>query len=414
MEPLCYVGNTGGESLMMVDLDLRRVVGSVVFPALPRQGGGNNANPAHPRALAMGLFGLQFVMSNGTQWKLSGNQATVRPANSVTPAVLPGAPNYTMISSPDSQFILTLAGNGQGYLYDSLADTYVAGKLLFGTPPIQSYYGPLAAATGSNFLLANGLILNNSLTVIGGAEKPGVTQFNFPNQPGQPPTQTVVSAGQRNVASVLALNDNQFVRVTTPVRQNITAVTRDDPRPTLELVDIQTGGETLVGAMAENPVVTVFGTQRWNIPPRHLVADSAGTIYAITLSGLTVLPSMPASDATKPAIATTRGVVNSSDGTANIRPGSFITVSGRNLAEPASADSVPAPTVLGGSCVTFNDFALPLLQTSNGQILAQVPENVTTGTNVVQVRSLGMAQASDPVMVTVQRPPAAGASSEEQ
>ena len=72
---------------MVVDLDLRRVVGSVEFPPLPRQGGGVNANPAHPRALAMGLFGLQFVMSNGTQWKLVGNQATVRPANSVAPAV---------------------------------------------------------------------------------------------------------------------------------------------------------------------------------------------------------------------------------------------------------------------------------------------------------------------------------------
>src|SRR5438309_185357 len=123
-------------------------------------------------------------------------QATVRPASSVTPAVLPGAPNYTMIASPDNQFILTLAGQGQGYLYDSTADTYVAGKLLFGTPPIQSYYGPLAAATSSNFLLANGLILNNSLTVIGGAEKPGTTQFSAPTAPGQPFTQTIVSAGQ--------------------------------------------------------------------------------------------------------------------------------------------------------------------------------------------------------------------------
>src|SRR5207247_1223340 len=59
-----YVGNTGGESMLLVDLDLKRVSGSVEFPPLPRQGGGVNANPAHPRALAMGLFGLQFVMSN--------------------------------------------------------------------------------------------------------------------------------------------------------------------------------------------------------------------------------------------------------------------------------------------------------------------------------------------------------------
>ena len=42
-----------------------------------------------PRTLAMGLFGLQFVMSDGSQWKVvSGNQATVRPADSFTPVRL--------------------------------------------------------------------------------------------------------------------------------------------------------------------------------------------------------------------------------------------------------------------------------------------------------------------------------------
>src|SRR5258708_29258243 len=105
-----YVGNTGGESLQVVDLDLRRVVGSVEFPPLPRQGGGNNANPAHPRPLAMSLFGLQFVMSNGTQWKLVGNQATVRQASSRAPAGLPGSPHYTMLASPDNQLLPPLDG----------------------------------------------------------------------------------------------------------------------------------------------------------------------------------------------------------------------------------------------------------------------------------------------------------------
>jgi uncharacterized protein (TIGR03437 family) len=139
-----------------------------------------------------------------------------------------------------------------------------------------------------------------------------------------------------------------------------------------------------------------------------MVADSAGTVYAITLSGLTVTPVTAPGDDTRPQI--TGGVVNSSDGTANIRPGAFVTISGQNLADTAAADTLPAPTVLGGSCVTFNNFALPLLQTSSGQILAQIPATVSTGLNVVVVRSLAMAQASDPVMITVQRPPAAGTS----
>jgi hypothetical protein len=49
-----------------------------------------------------------------------------------------------------------------------------------------------------------------------------------------------------------------------------------------------------------------------------------------------------------------------------------------------------------------------LLQTSSGQILAQIPQNVSTGTNVVAVRSLALAQASDPMLVTVQRLAAPG------
>jgi uncharacterized protein (TIGR03437 family) len=51
--------------------------------------------------------------------------------------------------------------------------------------------------------------------------------------------------------------------------------------------------------------------------------------------------------------------------------------------------------------VTFGDIAVPLLQTAAGQILAQVPDSLTAGTQVVQVRSLATAQASDPVLVTV-------------
>jgi len=54
--------------------------------------------------------------------------------------------------------------------------------------------------------------------------------------------------------------------------------------------------------------------------------------------------------------------------------------------------------------VTFNDVALPLLKTTGGQIVAQIPATVNAGTNVVQVRSLGTGQQSDPVVVTVQPP----------
>jgi hypothetical protein len=150
-------------------------------------------------------------------------------------------------------------------------------------------------------------------------------------------------------------------------------------------------------------VVNVFGTTRFNTNPRMMVVDSAGaTAYMITLSGLSVVPLTLTGADTRPAINTgARGIVNSSDGTPNIKPGSFITISGTHLAGAATADTIPPPTVLGGSCVTFGDIAVPLLVTSNGQIQAQVPDTLPAGTHVVEVRSLATAQDSDPVTVTV-------------
>jgi hypothetical protein len=148
-------------------------------------------------------------------------------------------------------------------------------------------------------------------------------------------------------------------------------------------------------------LTSVFGTARSNVTPRHLVVDAAGaTAYAITLSGLSVIPLTRTAPETRPTLAA-RGVVNSSDGSALIRPGSFITIAGANLASEAVAETVPPPTVLGGSCVTFGDVAVPLLQVSDGRIEAQVPDTLRPGIQVIQVRSLATAQQSDPITVTV-------------
>jgi hypothetical protein len=393
-----YVGNIGGESISIVDLTLGRVVDNVVFPPVPRNG---TSNMIYARSLAMGQFGLQFIMSNGTQWKVVGNAALPRPANSVTPVTLSGCPACAMIATPANEFILTLAGNGTAYVYDSLADTYVAQRLLIPAP-IQGFYGVLGAGPGGSYFLVDGLIVNPSLTVIGGSASPGATTTTTP-APGQPPASTIVNTGNRNVAAVAPLSNSTFLRLTTPVRQNITQVTRDDSRTTLEMVNLATGEETLAGVVPENPLTNVFGTARANINPRQLVVDSAGTTaYAITLSGLSVISLTPTGSDTRPVItAGTTGIVNSNDGTPNIKPGSFITVRGNNLASPATADTIPPPTVLGGSCVTFGDIAVPLLSTSKGQIQAQVPDTLRPGTQVVEVRSLATAQASDPVTITV-------------
>lgn len=393
-----YVGNSGGESIDIVDLDTLTISGKVDFPAIPRIG---QQAPVRPVAMAFGLSGLQFMMSNGSFWRVIGNQATVRPASSITPATI--TTPVSMIASPGGEYILTMAGNANAYLYDAIADTYTASRQLYDQAPV-SYFGPASSGPAGSYFLANGLILSPSLAVIGGTERPGVTQFGAPAAPGQPPTQTIVSNGQRNVASVIALDENIFLRMTTPVRQNINTATRDDARATLEMVNIQTGSETVIAVAPENPQFSVFGATRVNTPARQILVDDQNLAYSIGVSGLSVIPIYPTGTAPRPSItAGNRGVVNSEDGTPNLRPGSFVTINGTLLANPATATTLPAPTVLGGSCVVMNELPLPLIQTAPGQISAQIPENLPPGPAVVQVRSLLRAEQSDPVVVTIRR-----------
>jgi hypothetical protein len=260
-----------------------------------------------------------------------------------------------------------------------LTDSYASSAQLFTTE--TGYYGPIAAQSNASYLLAGGEVTNSSLTVIAG----------LPN----------ASATQRNVAALAAYDANDYLSFTTSFRTSITATSSDEQRPTLLMNNISSGATNLVGVAAEQPPYTFFGTTRTNIPARWMAVDPVGgNAYLITLSGLTVVP-LNLNGVPIPQIATAKGIVNSADGSTNFQPGSFVTVSGSGLASTATPTSLPAPIVLGGSCVTFNDVSLPLLQTSSGQILAQIPANVVTGSNVVVVRSLANGTYSNPVVVTV-------------
>ena len=245
--------------------------------------------------------------------------------------------------------------------------------------------------------------MDNSLSVIGGAASPGqvtVTPGGGGGGGFGPPTVGVSSTGLRNVAAVAPVDDNVFVWLTTPVRTSLTTTTTDDVHTTLELVDTQSGSITSY-RMPENPVLSEFGTTRTAVPPHQMVVDSQGTVYALTVSGLSVVP-LPAAPA--PQVDGTSSVINSNDGTTNFAPGSFITVNGVNLAASATAATLPPPTRLGGSCVLVDNVAIPLLVTSSGQISGQLPASMQPGVSVLEVRSLVNAQRSAPVKIMVQEP----------
>jgi DNA-binding beta-propeller fold protein YncE len=412
-----YVANSGGESIQTVDLDAQQITGSVQFPPIPRAG---NANVVAPAGIAVTLGSLEIVMNNGTLWETINGVAIPRTATAVTGVASTGAQTPiattpappSMLASDDGSKMILLGASGTAYLFDGLTDTYTSSQKLFGnstaTPgfgggaAIIGYYGPLGAAAQGNFFLANGLVLNSALTAVGGAAAPGQVTITPPAGPGAPPTIGVTSTGLRNIAAVAPVGTTNFLRMSTPVRNSLTAATSDDPHTTLEAVDVTSGSTALAARMPENPVLSEFGTTRTAMTSRQMVVGSDGTVYALTVSGLSVVPLTISGPDSQPQIAA--GGVANADGTATFQPGSFIVVNGTNLASSAAADVLPPPTVLGGSCVLVDNVPLPLLTASPTQIGAQIPAGTLPGVNVLEVRSLATAQRSDPVVVTVQKP----------
>jgi uncharacterized protein (TIGR03437 family) len=86
--------------------------------------------------------------------------------------------------------------------------------------------------------------------------------------------------------------------------------------------------------------------------------------------------------------------VNAASASAGIAPGSLITIYGVNLSNGvAAASSVPLPLSLGGTSVSINDAAAPLIFVSPGQINAQVPVEILPGPATLVIRAGGVESA---------------------
>ncbi len=383
-----YVANTGGESISIIDVEKMQVTGRVKFPPLPFN---SAAAVMSPSVISAGQRGLQIIMNNGTIWRVVGDEAVPRPISpTIGTATIP-APR-TMAATPNGDYIMLLAGNGFVYLYDSLADEYVQGRQVFANP-IQGYFGPVAAGPRGQFYLANGTVMNQSLTpiatadgsIIPGGVRPGVTPAVTP----------------RPISAVAVASGNTFIRFAQPVRANANVAASE--APVLEIVDAVTGLTVRQSAALEGPLSTVAGTNRANVNGRTLAVDAAGTTaYAITTSGLSIIPLDVVNPADRPVVSP-GGIVSAASYTPAIAPNTIISIFGRNLGNLQSASTSTLPTVLGGLCVTMNNTPLPLFLSSTGQINAVIPPETPPGRYPVLVRSIEKKIASLPTLMTVAR-----------
>ncbi len=74
---------------------------------------------------------------------------------------------------------------------------------------------------------------------------------------------------------------------------------------------------------------------------------------------------------------TAGGVVNAASWSSPVSPGALAAVFGTNLAASTASAAPPYPTQLGGTTVTINGVAAPLVFVSPGQINFQMPQSVT-------------------------------------
>ena len=83
-----------------------------------------------------------------------------------------------------------------------------------------------------------------------------------------------------------------------------------------------------------------------------------------------------------------------------VAPGAIVSAFGTSLADATSiAATVPLPTTLGTTSITFNGVLAPLFTTATGQINVQVPWEVGTGAASVQVRKSGQVSTAQNVQI---------------
>ena len=379
-----YVANTGGESISIVDLTKGQQIGQVQFPAFPLNAAFTLVTP---QTIAVGQRGPQFVMSDGSIWKVTGNQAIPRPLNpsvfgNTARAVAGGNPAYwTLSATPGGENILLMTGTGIGYLYNSTDDDYTLSKQIH--PTIVGYAGPVTAGPVGTYYAVGGTIVNSSLTQVQGF------------------TATGFSPSGRPVAAVAAVSGNSVALFTQPLRANARSVVADAGQ--IEIYNPNTATSARSSPSLEGAPSVVIGTARVSAFARTMAIDPAGTsAYVLTASGLSVVALGPQATSARPAI-NTNGVVNIADVTPAVASGGLVSIYGTNLiGNPAPATATaPYPTLFGGTCLTLNNVPIPLLYASNGQINAQIPLTLTAGRYPLVVHALETKTVSSATNLTV-------------
>ena len=370
-----YVANSGGENISVVDPGSMQTVGRVAFPPIPFN---SNAALMTPALIAASLNGPIILMNNGSLWMVIGNTAVPRGVSKLLGQTAAGLPvaiptPSSMAASPDGRFVMLATNTGIADLYDSSIDDWVVTRQVF-TGTQTGYVGPVTAGPQGRYFVMNGTVLNSSLVPVSN-------------------TTGLVSA-------VAQAGNSSYALFSPPMAAGSTAALT---APTIQVGSIAGAGPGSQVSALEGPITQVTGTARATISGRTMVVDSSGTnAYVITVSGLSIIPLAPVATSSRPQ-PNPRGAVNLASYLTSVAPNGLLSIFGTNLGSNAVVGSTPLPTMVGGTCVTLNNVALPLFMVSPLQINAQIPPNMAAGTYPLVIRSVSGQAASVSQQLTVSK-----------
>lgn len=264
--------------------------------------------------------------------------------------------NTILVAAPNGRTILGAQANGVVYLYDANVDSFTISR-----KDLPALGGAYAASSFDLYVVGNN-VLNASLVSIGQFETNSgrSSGFAFLDQGG---FRTVApDSSSPGIIQRVNFTGSQLLRGTRMIEA-----------PVLAVASNASGG---TGTTAN---FTAAYTQIFTRSVQPLYSRNA--IVNLTTSGFTVLPW--AFDAAVAAPRIER-VVNSADSTSSVAPGSLISIFGSELSPiNQTTQQIPAPTVLGESCLTVNGLPVPVIFVSATQINGQLPFQVDGSVQMV-------------------------------
>jgi uncharacterized protein (TIGR03437 family) len=400
------------------------------------------------------------LITNDGSAKVSVQTPGLTPSGTIQMAIVSASPTVTSISPtsvPAGSAAITLTVNGSGFIPASkvvtvpdqpLTTTYVSFTQLTATVPASVLAAP--GAYDVRVTSPGGYISPLPFTFTVKAPTPVLTRLTpaAVGAGGPDFTLTVTGSGFTAKAAVswngtpLATTGVSSTQLTAAVPAALIAapgtasvtVVNEGPLVSNSVSFAITGAGPTIGSLSPSsaPVggaafpLTVTGTGftanskvQWNTTAlattftsatQLTAAVTADLIAAAGIASITVVDGGTSNTvafsitAVTPAISS-GGIVNGVSFTAGAAPGELIAIFGTNLAAAnASASAIPLTTSLGGTTVTVNGSAIPLLFVGTGQINAQLPYEIGPGTAKMVVQNGATKSASVDFTVTATAP----------